>query len=50
MREQVVKNLKDSLGERVDLEGQPHNCGEQFNVMDSCTLLYNSLLILGDTI
>ena len=49
MRERAVRNLKDFLGERVDLEGQPHNYGEQFSVMDSGTLLYNSILILGNT-
>ena len=49
IRERAVRNLKYSLGEHVDQEGQPHNPREQFNVMDSSTLLHNFLLILGDT-
>ena len=36
-----MRNLKDSLGEYVDLEGQLYNLREKFSVMDSGILSYN---------
>ena len=45
-RERDQEKLKDYLGERVDLEDQPHNSIEQFNVMN--TLPQNLLLIISD--
>ncbi len=44
-----MKNLKNSLGELVDVENQLHNSKEQFSVIDSGTLPHNLLLILCDT-
>ena len=49
INERVQRNLKDSLRDRIHLEGQPHNSREQFSSMDSCTVPRNLLLILGDT-
>ena len=39
-----MKNLKDSIGEHVDLEGQPYDPREQFSAMDSDTLLHNFVI------
>ena len=42
--ERALRNLKDSLGERVHLKGQPHNPREQFSVMNSGTILHNFVI------
>ena len=39
-----MRNLKDYVGKCVDLEGQPQNLREQFNLMDSCTLPHNFVI------
>ena len=43
-REKALRELKDSIGERVDLEGQPHIPREQFKIMDSGTLPHNFVI------
>lgn len=35
---------KDSLRKRVDLEGQPHYSRDELNIMNSSTLLHNSII------
>lgn len=49
VRERTQRKLKNSLREHVDLEGQLHNSKEQLSIVNSSTLPYNSVLILGDT-
>ena len=44
IRAKAVINLKNSLGKHVDLEGQPYNHIEQFNVIDTGTFPDNFVI------
>ena len=48
--ERANRKLKNSLGERADLKGQPHDFREQLKIMNSGTLQHFLLLIFCDTI
>ena len=43
-RERERRELKDSLGERVNLEGQPHYFREKLSVMDLSTFQHNYVI------
>ena len=42
--ERVVRNLKNSLRERVDLEGQPHYSRKELSIMDLGTFPHNFII------
>ena len=44
IRERAYRELNDSLGERVNLEGQPHYFREELSVMNLRTFQHNYVI------